>query len=80
MSNLRDIKYRKHFAITPSDDTKFHKPITVYVGVTGHVNVVDWQSGATVLYKNFPQGNTLPIQVEKVLSTSTTATDLVGLY
>lgn len=70
---------RKHFAITESDTTKFHKPTTVYVGVTGDVVVKDWHSATTVTYKNVPAGSTLPVEVEQVLA-ATTATDLVGIY
>jgi hypothetical protein len=70
---------RRHFAITPSAVTKFHKPTTVYVGVAGDVQVKDWESGTTVVYKNAPAGSTIPVQVEMVLAASTTATDLVGI-
>jgi hypothetical protein len=70
----------KHFAITKSDSTKFHKPTRVYVGGTGNVNCVDWGTGTTVLYTAVPAGTILPVLVEQILSTSTTATLMVGTY
>lgn len=72
-------KPRTHFAITKSDDTKFHKPTRVYVGGTGNVNCVDW-NGNTALYTAVPAGTELPVEVSQVLSTSTTATAMVGCY
>ena len=71
---------RKHFAITASDSVKFHKPTTVYVGVTGNVAVKDWHSNTTVTYVGVPAGSTLPVEVEQVMATNTTATSLVGIY
>lgn len=79
MDFKQSVRFRRHFAITKSDTTKFPKPTTVYVGVTGDVVVKDWHTATTVTYKNFPQGNCLPIQVEQVLA-ATAATDLVGMY
>lgn len=70
---------RRHFAITKSDSTKFHKPVTVYVGTTGDVAVKDWLTGTSVTYKAVPAGSTVPVQVEMVLSTGTTAADMVGI-
>lgn len=70
---------RRHFSITKSDATKFHKPVTVYVGTTGDVACVDWATGTSVTYKAVPAGSVVPVQVEKVLSTGTTAADMVGI-
>lgn len=71
---------RRHFSITASDATKFHKPTTVYVGVTGNVAVKDWETGTSITYVAVPAGSVVPVLVEQVLSTGTTATSLVGIY
>ncbi len=71
---------RNHFAITPSNSTKFNFPTTVYVGTTGNVAVYDWYSGTLLTYVAVPAGSTLPVQVERVMSTNTTASDLIGIY
>ncbi len=51
----------------------------IYVGVGGDVNVVMFGSDAQILFKGVPTGALLPIRVKRVLSTSTTATDMVSL-
>lgn len=68
--------------ITPSNDDTHEPPISVYVGVAGDVAVVPAASptGDPVVFKNVPAGSVLPCQVVKVMSTNTTATDLVALY
>jgi hypothetical protein len=70
---------RRHFAVTPSDTTKFPFPSRIYVGGTGNVNAVDC-FGTTVLYTAVPVGTVLPGEYEQVLATSTTATLMVGVY
>ena len=72
------------FAITPHDSTNFDYDCrAIYVGVTGDIVAV-MRNGkslgdATVTFKNAQQGSVIPIQCIRVNSTSTTATDLVGL-
>jgi len=65
-------------AITPSDSTVIPYPRAIYVGVSGDVRV-KMKGGATVTFKAVPVG-VLPIRPIQVLSTSTTATDMVALY
>lgn len=65
----------KYTAITPSDSAT-HDYRALYVGVTGDVRVLS-PNGDTVTFRNC-QG-ILPIQVLRVYSTGTTATDIVGL-
>lgn len=65
-------------AITPSDSTIIPVTRAIWVGVTGNINV-RMADGQTALFSNVPVG-LLPIQVDKVLSTSTTATTMVALY
>lgn len=66
--------------VTPSD-TVFQADGTcraLYVGVTGNITVL-MASGTTQLFSNVPVG-IFPIQVQRVNSTGTTATNIVALY
>lgn len=63
-------------AITSSDTTTY-SPSTLYVGVTGNLNVVTVQ-GQTTLFTNVPVGF-FPVLVTKVMASSTTASGLVLL-
>lgn len=54
----------------------------VYVGATGDINCVT-AGGSALLFKNVAVGilgGTCPVQVKKILSTSTTATLMIALY
>lgn len=66
-------------AVTKSDATEYYPPITLYVGGTGNVAVVDALGGASVIFTAVPAGTVLPVRVRQVLSTGTTATALVGV-
>lgn len=65
-------------AVTPSDATTL--PITrgLYVGTTGDVAVI-MADGQTVTFTAVPV-QILPVQVSKVLSTGTTASNILALY
>lgn len=65
-------------AITVSN-TATLSPCYVYVGVSGDVAVVPALQDTSVTFKNVPQGTILPVKVKKVLSTGTTATDMVAV-
>lgn len=71
------------FAITKSDTDVFGTATgtnvtrAIYVGVTGNINIVT-ANGSTVLFSNVPVG-ILPVRAKQVLSTSTTASSMVGL-
>lgn len=68
------------FAITPNDSTLFTKHTrAVYVGGSGDLKVV-MRGGQTVTFSQVPGGTVLPIEVDKVLSTGTTATNILGMY
>jgi len=68
------------FAITPSDETDFAQVTRgIYVGVGGDVVAV-MSDGTAVTFTGAQAGTILPIRAARVNSTSTTATDLVGLY
>lgn len=66
-------------AITPSNTVNLANPSVVFVGTTGNVRVLTAQ-GDDVTFNNVPAGAVLPVQVIRVYSTSTTATNLVGIY
>jgi hypothetical protein len=65
-------------AVTPSDATVFATTRALYVGVSGDV-AVQMADGQTVTFTAVPVG-IFPVQVIQVLSTGTTATDMVRLY
>lgn len=64
-------------AITKSD-TGAHNFSAVYVGGGGDVSVVT-AGGDTVTFAGVQAGTILPVQISRVRSTGTTATNLVGL-
>jgi len=51
----------------------------IYVGVTGDVSVDTVRGNTALIFKNFTQGQILPVMVRRVRSTGTTATDMVAL-
>jgi hypothetical protein len=68
------------FAVTPSDSTSFAGVGVrgLYIGVTGDVAVVTPGRTTAVTFKAVPVG-VLPVRCTKVMSTNTTATDIVAL-
>jgi len=68
------------FEITPADGSNLPTKVRgIYVGVAGDVKV-DTIEGTTVTFKNALAGIVLPIRAQRVYSTGTSATDLVGLF
>lgn len=67
------------FVVTPSDSTIIPATRGLYVGTAGNINVVMAEDENTVLFTAVPAGSILPIQVIKVLATSTTASTIVAL-
>lgn len=67
-------------AITASDATIL-SPICrgLYVGGAGNV-AVRMLDASTPIFTGVPAGTLLPIQIDKVLLTGTSATSLIGLY
>ena len=65
------------FAVTPSDTTQLAAN-ALYVGTTGNVAVVT-EAGTTVTFSSVPAGAVLPVRVRQVLSTNTTASNIVAL-
>lgn len=67
-------------AVTPSDATVLGSPTrAIYVGGTGNLAVRMYRSQQVVTFAAVPVG-ILPIQVDKVMNTNTTATNIVALY
>ena len=66
-------------AITPSDATVLRPTRGIYVGTGGNI-AVQMALGNTVTLVGVLGGSILPIQVVKVLSTNTTASNMVALY
>jgi hypothetical protein len=64
--------------VTPNDSA-VNSFRALYVGTGGNLNLLLQSDSAPVLFKNIPNGAVLPFSVSKVLSTSTTASDIVGL-
>jgi hypothetical protein len=66
-------------AVTPDDTDTIAITSGLYVGSDGNVNVT-MASGNDVIFTGVLAGSILPIRVIKVLSTSTTATNIIALY
>ena len=79
-------------AVTKSDTTHFQTTRALYIGTGGNVSVIMTDVGlsssadgtaaqaADVIFTNVADGTILPIQVNRVLSTGTTASDILALY
>lgn len=65
-------------AVTASDATVLPVTRGLYVGGTGNL-AVRMADGMTITFNSVPVG-IFPIQVDQVLSTGTTATNIVALY
>lgn len=63
-------------AVTPSDSTAVSF-FGFYVGGTGDVAVTTF-AGTTTTFKAVPVGTTIMVAVSKIMSTGTTATQIVG--
>lgn len=70
------------FAVTPSDSTVI-SAFGIYVGTTGDVAVMpSYQIGkpipTAVTFVAVPAGSIIPLNVARVMSTNTTASNIVG--
>jgi len=66
--------------VTKSDTVALNTPSrALYVGTGGDITVKGG-SGQTVLFKSVPAGFILPVEVSYVMSTGTTAADIVALF
>jgi hypothetical protein len=57
----------------------FPSPSVIYVGTAGNVRVTTAQ-GDDVVFYNVPAGGVIPVQVDQVWSTNTTAANIVRVY
>lgn len=68
-------------AVTPSDATTFDSPTrALWVGVAGTVVVRMAADSANVTFSGVQAGQILPLRVDRVLSTNTTASGIVALW
>jgi hypothetical protein len=64
-------------AVSPSDTGEI-RALALYVGTTGNLRVLT-ANGDDVTFPNVPSGFLLPLEVRRVYSTSTTASNIVAL-
>ena len=67
-------------AITKSNSTTYENIRGVYVGGAGNVAVKFPGNNTAVTFTGVAAGSILPIQPVQIMSTNTTATDIVALY
>lgn len=74
------IEFSDAVAITKSDSTDLTASSIrgLYVGGTGDLAITT-KAGSTVTFKAVPVGFVLHLPIAKVMSTNTTATNIVGL-
>lgn len=68
------------YAVATSDSADLPNGVTrsLYIGSTGNINVI-MADGMTVLFPNVPVGFA-PLQVIRILTTNTTASNIIALY
>ena len=72
-------------SITPSDtenfqyETQNNRGAVLFIGTGGDLRVLT-SSGDDVVFKNVADGSFLPVQVVRVFSTNTTASDIIALW
>lgn len=68
-------------AITPNDSTELSPvPRGIYVGTGGNLALLLVRDSVAVTFVNVPDGSIVPARALKVMSTNTTASDIVALY
>lgn len=65
--------------VTPSDTNNFPEPSVLFVGGGGIVRVLTAQ-GSDVTFTGVLAGTVLPLQVLRVFSTTTSATNIVRVF
>jgi hypothetical protein len=73
------VSARRAVAVTPNDSTLIPATRALYVGTGGTLVVTMAEDGVDATFTNVAAG-IFPVQVTKVLSTGTTASDIVALY
>jgi len=72
------VSAHSEIAVTPSDATVIPVSRGLYVGTTGNIAVRMADDGNTITFTSVPVG-ILPIQVDMVMSTNTTASNIIAL-
>lgn len=68
------------FAISPSDTAELERATkALYVGTAGDVTLTSVRGNGPVTFANVPSGAILDVRTKAVLTTGTTASDIVGL-
>jgi hypothetical protein len=65
--------------VTPSDTNNFDAPSVLWIGGAGNVRVLTAQ-GTDITFTGVLAGAVLPLQVIRVYSTNTTATNMVRIF
>ena len=65
-------------SITPSDTAPIPTTRALYVGTTGDI-AVRMANGVTITFNSVPAG-IFQVQVDKVMATNTTASNIIALY
>lgn len=65
--------------ITPSDTAPIGNARALYIGGSGDVKLTTI-AGTEITFSNLVEGSILPVRCKRVLSTGTTATNIVALY
>lgn len=66
-------------AVTASDSTVLEATRAIWVGGAGDLAVIFLDDTTAVTLSSVPAGTLLPISVTKVMSTNTTATNIVAI-
>ncbi|MEE9453796.1 MAG: hypothetical protein V3V13_05360 [Paracoccaceae bacterium] len=71
---------REAMSVTPNDTVDLtHTSRAVYVGVSGDIAVHMADETTAVIFKSVPVG-ILPVRLDRILATGTSASDLVTLW
>lgn len=65
--------------VVPSDSTVVACS-ALYVGTTGDVAILAADDSAAVTFSSVPAGSIIPVACQKVMSTNTTASNIVAIY
>lgn len=67
-------------AVTPSNSTDLTGARGVYVGGAGNLALIAIGDSAAVTLAAVGAGTIIPVRISRVMSTNTTATDIVAIY
>ena len=73
---------RPDFAVTAtavSGDTTFDSPVALYIGGAGDVAVIPSGQAGSVVFAGLTAGTFLPVAVDELVASGTTATSILAL-